>query len=342
MHDPTRAAGRAVTVLLGRISGPEEVETAVAGGVDIVELAYGAPIDRVRATVAAVAGRCRVAARAENASEAAALAACGIDDLVVPAEAAEALVPLASEMRLIGLLRPEACSDPQPPFAGLQGVMLEAVDGRLLDQADLLVLRRFVSWCSGQRLISILAGRLEMPDVPRLLVLGPGALGFRTVLCDADGSLSLAAVQRIRALLPRDTTAEIAPAIVGPTDCIFLHDFTLPAHIGVYAHERQAPQTVRCNVDAFITRLPRPVSEMRDVVTYDMIGDAIRLLIGAGHIDFLETLAERLAARLLAHPRIVRVVIRLEKLDLGAGIVGVAIERSATPGADPAGGAARR
>jgi dihydroneopterin aldolase len=56
--------------------------------------------------------------------------------------------------------------------------------------------------------------------------------------------------------------------------------------------------------------------------------DAIRMLVDSGHIPLVETLAERIADALLAHLRVVRVAVRVEKLDLGHGVVGVAIERS--------------
>jgi dihydroneopterin aldolase len=67
---------------------------------------------------------------------------------------------------------------------------------------------------------------------------------------------------------------------------------------------------------------------MRDVFSYDLITDGIRMLIASGHVALVETLAERIAAMLLAHPRVVKASVRLEKLDTGAGVVGVALERT--------------
>jgi dihydroneopterin aldolase len=55
--------------------------------------------------------------------------------------------------------------------------------------------------------------------------------------------------------------------------------------------------------------------------------DGIRAIVGRGHIDLVETLAEQTAAFILENPRVARVVVRAEKLELGPGGVGVQIER---------------
>src|SRR5262245_62882006 len=66
---------------------------------------------------------------------------------------------------------------------------------------------------------------------------------------------------------------------------------------------------------------------MRDVFSYDVITDGIRIIVAQEHIAFLETLAERVAASVLGHPRVVSVTVRVEKLDVGPGAVGVEIVR---------------
>jgi dihydroneopterin aldolase len=66
---------------------------------------------------------------------------------------------------------------------------------------------------------------------------------------------------------------------------------------------------------------------MRDVLSYDVITDGIRLMTSEGHVALVETLAERIAEFVLDHPRVLRVTVRVEKLDVGPGQVGVEIER---------------
>ena len=62
--------------------------------------------------------------------------------------------------------------------------------------------------------------------------------------------------------------------------------------------------------------------------SYDLITDGIRLLIGSGHVALVETLAERIATMVLNHPRVTKVVVRVQKLETGSGTVGVEIERT--------------
>jgi dihydroneopterin aldolase len=246
--------------------------------------------------------------------------------------------------------------------AGFAGAMLDTADkaaGRLLDVMDLPALRAFIEACRAARLMAGLAGALEAPDVPRLLVLEPDVLGFRSALCGASGragAIDPTAGAAIRALIPPETFAA-GPAVdytllaargYSPSaaadpalhDRVFVRDLVLPARIGVYAREHEAPQRVRFAVEATIARQARPTQDMRDVFSYDLITDGIRMLLAAGHVGLVEMLAERIAAMLLAHPRVVRVSVTVEKLDTGQGIVGVTIERTrASARAIAAGGA---
>ena len=72
---------------------------------------------------------------------------------------------------------------------------------------------------------------------------------------------------------------------------------------------------------------PRAAEDMRDVVSYDLLTDGIRLMVDRGHIPLLETLAESIASMVLSHPRVLRVRLTLEKLDVGPGSVGIEITR---------------
>ena len=114
------------------------------------------------------------------------------------------------------------------------------------------------------------------------------------------------------------------------TDRIFVRDFVVPARIGAYAREHGKPQSVRFNVDVKVRRSGHSVEDMRDVFSYDVITDGIRIIVAQEHIAFLETLAERVADLVLRHPRVVSVTMRVEKLDVGPGGVGVEIVRERT------------
>ncbi len=61
---------------------------------------------------------------------------------------------------------------------------------------------------------------------------------------------------------------------------------------------------------------------------YDVITNGIKSIIARGHINLVETLAEEVAQHCLAHPRVARVTVSIEKLDKDPGAVGVEIMRS--------------
>jgi dihydroneopterin aldolase len=236
--------------------------------------------------------------------------------------------------------------------SGFAGVMLDTArktGGRLLGHMDVAALARFVDAAHAHGLIVGLAGSLEMPDIPRLLPLKPDVLGFRRALCagrDRRSQIDAGAVAAVRALIPAgagepqraaDVTWKIDYRILAArgysvdpekaTDRIFVRDFDLPISIGAYHHEHAKPQRVRFNVEARIYRGDRVAENMNDVFSYDLITDAIRMIVAQEHIPLVETLAERIAASVLTHPRVASVTVRVEKLDIGPGSVGVEIVR---------------
>jgi dihydroneopterin aldolase len=117
-------------------------------------------------------------------------------------------------------------------------------------------------------------------------------------------------------------------------DRIFVRDFVLPVRIGAYAHERDRLQRVRFNVDVAVRRPAHAIEDMRDVLSYDIITDGIRMVAAQEDIALLETLAERIAAVVLSHARAAGVTVRVEKLDVGSGTLGVEIRRTRPATAD--------
>jgi dihydroneopterin aldolase len=111
---------------------------------------------------------------------------------------------------------------------------------------------------------------------------------------------------------------------------VFVRDLVLPCAIGVHAHEQDAPQRVRVNVDLMVREDNRTLRDrIENVVSYEQIVDGVRALTAEGHINLVETLAERIAGLCLADGRVSRVRVRVEKLDIyaEAASVGVEIER---------------
>jgi dihydroneopterin aldolase len=368
-----------MTMLLASVISAEEAEVALAHGADVVDLKdadngpLGAlPTDVVRAAVAAIARRRPTSAVTGNlpmqtdaiVSAVTAMAATGVDYVKVGLfpgpgrpDCIRALSALACKTKIVGVMFADQGADQAlvsaMAAAGFAGAMLDTagkVSGRLLDHADIASLGTFVDACRQHNLLAGLAGSLEPPDIPRLLLVAPDYLGFRRALCvnqDRAARIDAEMVSMIRTLIPVDPRSlpdEDAGAATidyrllaargyaidptdAPTDRVFVRDFVLPVRVGAYAHEHEKAQRIRFDIDVAVLRLGRAATDMRDVFSYDVITDGIRMIVAREHIALIETLAERIAAMLLAHARVMRVTVRVEKLEVGAGGVGVEITR---------------
>jgi FolB domain-containing protein len=377
-----------MTLLLASVNSMEEASLACAHGADIIDLkdpskgAWGAVLpDVLRAIVAALGSRRPVsavtgnlpmdpnviAAAVESAAEAGvAYVKVGLFPSPRRQECIRALSSLARRAKIVGVMFadavPEQALVPIMAESGFAGAMIDTADksnGRLLDHIDIASLRDFVGLCRKRGLMAGLAGSLEAPDVPRLLLLEPDLLGFRGALCVAHertARIDPGSIRIIRELIPFDPrgAASEDPAVPrvdyrllaargysaepgrdeAATDHVFVRDFVLPARVGAYARERERPQNIRFNIDVRVRRTDHPIESMRDVFSYDVITDGIRIIVTQEHIAFLEALAERVAMSVLAHPRAVSVMVRVEKLELESGGAGVEIVRE--PPADVA------
>jgi dihydroneopterin aldolase len=113
-----------------------------------------------------------------------------------------------------------------------------------------------------------------------------------------------------------------------PYDRVFVHDLVLDAEIGVYSHEKGVTQRARFSVDIEVAPTGEAVEdEISRVLDYDMIISTIKGILAEGHINLVETLADEIATRCLAHPRAALVRVKIEKLDKEPGAVGVEIVR---------------
>lgn len=111
---------------------------------------------------------------------------------------------------------------------------------------------------------------------------------------------------------------------------VFVRDLELSCLIGVHSHERLCRQRVRINLDLAVEEGSGPVDdELTNVVSYEDILDRVRAIADAGHINLVETLAEKIAATCLEDGRVRSTRVRVEKLDVfeDAASVGVEIER---------------
>lgn len=114
-----------------------------------------------------------------------------------------------------------------------------------------------------------------------------------------------------------------------PLDRISLRDHTVEVEIGAFQAERGTTQRVCFNVVVEVRPITAPVADDVDrILSYDKVTEAIAFELAAERLNLLETLAARVADRILLEPQAMRVFVRIEKLDRGPGALGVEIVRS--------------
>src|ERR1044071_8624742 len=94
---------------------------------------------------------------------------------------------------------------------------------------------------------------------------------------------------------------------------VFIRNLEVLAHIGIHGHERGKPQPVRINLDLAVEDAAAFEDRLDSVVDYEAITARVRALIGAGHINLAETLAERIAQTCFVDARVKTARVRVEK-----------------------------
>jgi dihydroneopterin aldolase len=108
---------------------------------------------------------------------------------------------------------------------------------------------------------------------------------------------------------------------------VTIRGLVLMCSIGIRRREREQKQRVRVSVDLVAApAVAFPGDDRRRVINYEKVVAAIREIARAGHIDLCEGFAERICTACFADPRVERVRVWVEKLDVfadaeGAGVV---------------------
>ena len=114
-------------------------------------------------------------------------------------------------------------------------------------------------------------------------------------------------------------------------DTVFIRQLRLQAWIGLYRHEKIAPQTIEIDLEialpgdaVFKTR------KVADTIDYGVVVERIRALLAKERFGLVESLAERIASLILEDFRSPRVKVGIAKLGVlrEAKHVGVTVERS--------------
>ena len=105
---------------------------------------------------------------------------------------------------------------------------------------------------------------------------------------------------------------------------VVVRGLVLMCSIGIRRAERDRKQRVRVSVELTATAESSvPGEDRRRVINYEKVVAAIREIARSGHIDLCEGFAERVCAACLADPRVERVRVWVEKLDVFADAEGV-------------------
>ncbi|MGH7044878.1 MAG: dihydroneopterin aldolase [Stellaceae bacterium] len=127
------------------------------------------------------------------------------------------------------------------------------------------------------------------------------------------------------------TEERSAAAATDPSYTVTVRGLVLMCSIGIRRRERERKQRVRVSVD--LTAAPSaatPGEDRRRIINYEKIVAAIREIAEGGHIDLCEGFAERVCNACFTDPRVGRVRVWVEKLDVFAEAdgVGAILERS--------------
>ncbi|MGB8315812.1 MAG: dihydroneopterin aldolase [Aestuariivirga sp.] len=114
---------------------------------------------------------------------------------------------------------------------------------------------------------------------------------------------------------------------------VFVRDLEVMATLGIYEHEKIAPQRIIVSIDLSVLEGKDAVADdISNVVSYEIIVKKVEAIIAQGHVNLVETLAELFAAACLKDKRVVAARVRIEKPDIipNAKSVGIEIERIRT------------
>ena len=113
-------------------------------------------------------------------------------------------------------------------------------------------------------------------------------------------------------------------------DIVFIRQLRLPAWIGLYRHEKIAPQTIEIDLEI---DLPGDAvfktGKVGDTVDYGVVVEHVRALLAKERFGLVESLAERIASLLMEDFNSTHVKVSVAKLGAlrESKRVGVTIER---------------
>ena len=112
---------------------------------------------------------------------------------------------------------------------------------------------------------------------------------------------------------------------------ILIKDLVLNMLVGIHNFEKKKKQRVRFNLIINIDQNLIPNDkDLKSIVNYEQIIKTITKITSRKHYLLLETLAEKIFFKLFENPRIKKILLRIEKLDIikNATSVGIELEKT--------------
>jgi dihydroneopterin aldolase len=119
------------------------------------------------------------------------------------------------------------------------------------------------------------------------------------------------------------------------TRLVFISALELIGSVGVYEHEKRYEQRLVVSLElGVVDDYDGRSDQLARVYDYDQAIAAVKETVAEGHVNLVETLAERIAARCLADARVRSARVRIEKPDVlpACRAIGIEIVRAADGG----------
>ena len=112
---------------------------------------------------------------------------------------------------------------------------------------------------------------------------------------------------------------------------ILIKDLVLKMLVGIHKFEKKKKQRVRFNLVINIDQNLTPNDkDLKSIVNYEQVIKTITKITSRKHYLLLETLAEKIFFKLFENPRIKKILLRIEKLDVIKNTTSVGIELEKT------------
>ena len=112
---------------------------------------------------------------------------------------------------------------------------------------------------------------------------------------------------------------------------VVIKDLVLNILVGIHNFEKKKKQRVKFNLIINIDQNLVPNDkDFRSIVNYEQVIKTITKITSRKHFLLLETLAEKIFFKLFENPRIKKILLRIEKLDVIKNTTSVGIELEKT------------